>query len=481
MSDDTRTARATRDTRTTLVGSTDDIVRRAGEVLPIDGFPTIDALVARFAEIERAHPGLVSSRQVATSRLGEPIRVYTIGSGTRAALIVGGVHPNEPIGSWTAIHLAETLCDDVTLREGLDTTWHIVPSIDPDGGRLNEGWFDAPGDRNFYARRFYRPAPGEQVEWSFPTAYKKAYFDRVLPETLGLMRLIDEVEPDLYVSLHNGEMGGVYYYLSRPVPELVDVLHAIPASLGLPLDIGEPEAPYLEVYADAVFGTGRISDAYDYLEGLGLDAAASIGGSSSSEYALRYGTLSLVAELPYWKHPDADDRSPIDESYADLVRRTAADMNTTGKILADLLERARPLLRLDTPFLRASTAFIPALVRMEEADVARAALPAAQRPATVAERFSCEDIVQCFRLRYGGMLLRALEAESNAGIASAPLRRLVDEAGMLYAAWQTEAAALDTAEVIPIAALVGVQYGAVLAAAASVRDAAAVRARVTTA
>ena len=458
-------------TSSAVVGSTDDIVRRAGAVPPLDGFPTLDELAARFARIERDAPGLVSSRRVATSRLGEPITMYTIGSGARHHLVVGGVHPNEPIGSWTAVHLAETLCADDELRDRLDATWHVVPSIDPDGGRLNEAWFADPGDRGRYARGFYRPAPDEQVEWTFPTSHKAAYFDRVMPETLGLMRLIDELRPDLYVSLHNGEMGGVYYYLSRPVPELTEALHAVPASLGLPLDTGEPESPFLERYAPAVFGTGTVAEAYDYLESLGVDPAAEIAGSSSSEYASRWGTLGLVAELPYWKHPDADDTSATDESYGDLLRRTGAQMTATGEALADLLARAEPLLTLATPFLRASRAFVPMLVRAGAVDRVRADEPSSARAATVAERFSCEDLVHCFRLRYGGMLLRALEAEAVAGTATAPLRRLADEAEALWSGWRDAAAAADGAEVIPIASLVGVQYGAVLAAAVHLADA----------
>lgn len=450
------------------LGSSEDILRRAGQVPAIDSFPLIDALWVRFADIQAQHPELVSSRRVATSRLGEPILAYEIGSGSKNHLIVGGVHPNEPIGSWTAIHLMETLVSDAGLLAALDARWTIVPSIDPDGARLNEGWFHNSGDRNFYSRRFYRPAPEHQVEWSFPFAYKKAYFDQVLPETLGLMRLIDELKPDLYVSLHNGEMGGVYYYLSRPVPELYDLLHAVPASLGLPLDTGEPESPFLEQYAPAIFGTGRLSEAYDYLENLGVDADAMTSGSSSSEYALKYGTLSLVAELPYWQHVDSDDTTPIDENYGHLVHRTAAMMRETGVTLGAILDRALPHLTLETPFLYASKVFVPMLVNMAETDDARADLPEADRPATVAERFGCEDLVTCFQLRYGGMLLRALEAEGNAGVAPAAVYRLARELDEIYTAWQNAAAAADTAVVIPIAKLVGVQFGAVLSAAAHV-------------
>ncbi|MBN9180768.1 MAG: peptidase M14, partial [Microbacterium sp.] len=407
-----------------------------------------------------------SSRRIATSRLGEPIRAYTIAGGPRANIVVGGVHPNEPIGSWTAIQLADDLVADADLRTALDATWHIIPTIDPDGLRLNEGWFDQPGDRAHYARHFYRPAPDEQVEWTFPNSYKRAYFDRVLPETLGLMLLIDDVKPDLLVSLHNGEMGGVYYYLSRPGAALQDVLTRLPASLGLPLAVGEPESPYLTEYGPAIYGMGRISQAYDYLEALGVDPTTHIGGTSSAEWAGRHGALSLVSELPYWSHPAADDTSPLDETYAELLQRTAADLAAAGAALEEILVAAEPDLTIVSPFLRASRAFVPMLGEMARTDLVRAELPESARPATVAERFDREDVVHCFKLRYGGMLLRALEAQTLAGLASPDLRRRTADLASLYRDWPNTPSNADDAEVIPISRLVGVQYGAILAAAA---------------
>jgi hypothetical protein len=364
-------------------------------------------------------------------------------------------------------HLAATLLEG-GVAAALDATWHIVPCIDPDGARLNEGWFANPTDRRHYARGFYRPAPDEQVEWTFPTSYRDAYFDQVMPETLALMRLLDDVKPALYTSLHNGEMGGVYYYLSRPDAGLTETLLALPAHLGLPLDRGEPESPSLEVYAPAVYGTGTIADSYDYLEGLGLDPSAQIGGSSSSEYAARYGTLALVAELPYWIHPEADDVSPSPQSYRTVLERTAAEMAATSAVLAGLLARAEPLLRLDTPFLRATRAFVPMLASIAEMDRTRAADPSAARPATVAEQFSCADIITCFRMRYGGMLVRALRAEVLTGTAPAELRRLAEEAQVVYDGWLAARGPADDAVSAPIASLVGIQFGAILAAAVSV-------------
>ncbi|WP_234946112.1 M14 family zinc carboxypeptidase [Agrococcus sp. Marseille-P2731] len=447
-------------------GSPEDILRRAAAVPALDGFPTLDELTERFAAIERAHPDLVTSRRIGTSRLHEPLRAYTIGDGPLSHLIVGGVHPNEPIGSWTALHLLEQLIADASLRESLDATWHIVPCIDPDGMRLNEGWFADPADRATYFREFYRPAGDEQVEWTFPFDYKRAYFDRVMPETLALMRMIDRVQPDLYVPLHNAEMGGVYYYLTRPVPELYDMLSRVPTSLGIPLDRGEPEAGHLTELAPAIFMSGSLEEVYDWTESLGIDPyPEGSGGDASSAYALRYGTLSLIAELPHWMHPDADDTSAADESYAELLTRVGTELAASGTRLVHLLELAGPHLGIRTPFLRASERFVPMLVSSGALMVSRAAQPEAQRTATVAERFGCVEQLHMFRLRFGGMLLRAMRAEVTTGTATAELRRVADETAALLAGWAAEAED-ERIRSIPVATLVGVQYGAVLSGAA---------------
>ncbi|MGL3198454.1 MULTISPECIES: M14 family zinc carboxypeptidase [Curtobacterium] len=442
------------------------VLRLAAEVPDRDGFPLVDDLHAAFDALAAAHPEQVTVTRIGTSRLGEPLHSYRIGSGSHAAVIVGGVHPNEPIGSWTALHLATWLLEDAATAATLDATWHIVPTIDPDGMRLNEAWFHDPHDRVSYARHFHRPAPDSQVEWTFPNNYRSVYFDQVLPETLAFMRLIDDTRPDLLVSLHNGEMGGVYYYLSEDLPDVVDTLHAVPTALGLPLDTGEPESPHLRTLAPAVFAMDGVEVAYEYLEGLGVDPREHIHGGSSAAWAARHGTLCMVAELPYWSHPDADDQTPTDESYADVLRRCADALGSSGVELQAILDEASPMLTIDSPFLEASRAFVPMLAGTAATDRARADREPAARTATVAERFGCEDLVRCFRLRYGGMLLRALEAETVAGTAPAPLRRLRDRLAERYATWQADEA--TGAEPIPISKLVGVQFGAILACASHV-------------
>ena len=273
-------------------------------------FPLVDELVDQLEELASRYPDVASLIRAGTSRLGEPITALRVESGPREALVFGGVHPNEPIGGLTALHLARALCAAPELRQRLSYSWTVVPCIDPDGMRLNEGWFKGPFVRSHYGRHFYRPAGEEQVEWTFPFRYKKAYFDAVLPETLALMRQIDERKPALMCSLHNGELGGAYYYLSTAVPGIYQELQEIPALFGLPLDLGEPEVPYVERFADAIYGMIRSEDAYDFAEASGTDPLASRSGASERVVRRppRYGYLGERAAL-LGRPPSQPDRA----------------------------------------------------------------------------------------------------------------------------------------------------------------------------
>ncbi|MGW4032988.1 M14 family zinc carboxypeptidase [Streptomyces sp. NPDC004838] len=459
----------------TSAAGPDAWVRHAVTLPETRAYPTVDELLSRFRELAALHPGLVTERRIGTSTLGEPLYSFTVGDGRPAAgeaggyVVVGGVHPNEPVGAVTTLHLATTLCEQPELRARFGGPWHIVPCVDPDGARLNEGWFAAPADKRAYGRHFYRPAGDQQVEWTFPFAYKNAYFDRVLPETLALMRLLDTTRPRFLTTLHNCETGGVYYYMNRPAPELYGVLAEIPASLGMPLATGEPEAAHIPRYAPAVYGCIDMKDAYDYLEGLGVDAGAKIAGSSSAAYTERYGTFYFVTEVPHWSHPDADDGTPADERYGEVVGRRARALGETGAYLGSILDRASPDLNIPTPFLRAVRDFVPSLTEVAAVESARvAALP--DRAATVAERYDCEASVHSFRIRVGGMLLRALNAELAAGTATPEVRRCHRELLAVYETWEREAEPV-TGDPIAISTLAGIQYAALLAAADHARSA----------
>jgi hypothetical protein len=436
------------------------------QVPEIDRFPTVDELVAQFDGLAASAPEFVRQRRVGSSRLGEPITALTIGNGPEHAVVFGGVHPNEPIGGPTALHLARTLVADRALCDELGYTWHIIGCIDPDGMRLNEGWFSGTLDRSEYGRQFFRPASNEQVEWTFPLQYKELYFDKVIPETLALMRLIDEVRPTFMCSLHNGELGGVYYYLSAEAPELYPLLHGIPAHLGIPLDSGEPEVPYVPLLATAIYGETSIEAHYEYLVGLGMDPTAGLEtGTSSTAYASQYNTLCLVSELPYWAHPDAADETPTETSYCEVLRLRADGLRNLGDTICAVLDATAEDRALDSPFLRAMRQFAPHFVHDSEQDTRRAAIAENDRAATVAEVFTNADLVHGFRMRYGGMTLRLLEAEISAGNGTPRIRGQYRRMREVYEHWSVDALRGTPAVTLPIRKLVGVQYGAILAAA----------------
>lgn len=447
------------------------ILELVDEVPEFDRFPRVDELLAAMDEVAAAAPEVVRRRRIGSSRLGEPIHVISIGDGPRSALVFGGVHPNEPIGGLTALHLARTLVADPELLAGLGYTWHVVACMDPDGTRLNEGWFSGTLARPEYGREFYRSAPDEQVEWTFPLEYKELYFDRVIPETLALMRLIDDVQPTFMCSLHNGELGGVYYYLSHPAEELYPALHAVPEHLGIPLDTGEPEAPYMPVLAPAIYGHASIAEVYEYQAKLGLDPTTDMpSGASSGDYAARYNTFTLISELPYWSHPDAADTSPSDQNYSAVLAERGKQMTALGEILTDVLEATADDLRIDSPHLRASRQFTPHFVGLGTQERLRSEMPENDRPATVAEVYTGYDLIHCFRMRYGGMMLRALEIEMYAGHGTPAIRAEHARLEAAYNDWAREVLATQQPATIPIRSLVGVQFGAILAAAGHAAD-----------
>jgi hypothetical protein len=442
-----------------------NVLEHIAGVPDFEAFATVDELHEQARALAERFPELARLRRIGSSRLGEPLWCLTVGDGPRAALVVGFPHPNEPFGGLTALHLARTLCEDRALRDELGFTWQIAYCVDPDGARLNESWFAPPLTRERYARGFYRPAGDEQVEWTFPLDYRGVYFDRVLPESLALMRLIDEVRPALMCSLHNSEVGGVYYYLTRALPSVHALLSDIPAREGLPLDVGEPEMAFIPVLAPAIFQQTTTATAYRFLEQAGEDPREHIGGGSSAEYAARHGTFSLVCEVPHWTDARAQDTTPTNRLYADVLLDYASAIDDFGSVVGAALHAVE--WGCGTPFLRATRSLTRIVVGATAGVRHRAADPASRRPATVAEAWTSRAHVHMQRLREGGMLLRALDAELAAGHVTASVRRVRAEFGERFEAWLAEDAAHMPGPAAALRGPVATQYGAILAVAAA--------------
>lgn len=432
-------------------------------------FLTVDELKASSRRLAARHPETVQVLQVGSSRRGETIEALKIGKGARTALLFAMPHPNEPIGSMMLEALSARLAEDRSLCDAMGYTWYLIKCIDPDGTRLNEGWFRGPFSVSNYARHYYRPPAFEQVEWTFPIDYETLHFDTPMPETQTLMRLIEETRPDFVFSLHNSGFGGAYFYVSEEAPSLYEEFYTVVASQDLPLHMGEPEMPYAVTYAQAVYAFPPIAAMYDFLkEQTGKDPAEILkGGTSSIDYARRYcDPFGLVCELPYFHNVAIHDTSP-----SDMVRReailqgTEQDRSDLEMLQAQYADVAGAL-TVPSPFrvsieetLRTWPDRLAAHENWARTD------PETERLATVAEKLDNLVIGRFYRLLSLGMFVRMLGAQIAATGASSVLDGALARAeGLLEAHSRALESDLDYS-VIPIQRLVRVQLGSALVAA----------------
>lgn len=449
-----------------------DIRSYMAAVPEMDRFLTVDELNADFERIARDHADIATLERVGSSHLGEPISMLTIGTGQQHVLLFACPHPNEPIGAMMVHHLAKLLCEDAALRDGLGYTWNLIACVDPDGTRLNEGWFAGPFTVRNYAAGFYRPDGPNQVEWTFPSFYKTNYFDRSLPESEMLMRVIDRLQPTLMGSLHNAGFGGVYYYLSHDAPALHDILHEMPGWEDLPLMLGEPEMPYAVEYAPAIYKLPTMADGYDYMEANGADLSDHGQGGSSAEYAEQYGTQTLVIEMAYYDDPRVNDRSVSEVNRRDAILASLDYSDAVWNGVMTQYEAAKPYLRTNSTFERAIAGFIKQMAPHRQAQRTWAETdPSTDRPATVAELFSSDQETRFYTNLIQGMVVRMLAGEVATGNSAPVVRQQLTAA---QAAFDDAATALEARldyRAVPIRKLVAVQLGAVLAAAQNLAEA----------
>ncbi|MFX1255766.1 MAG: M14 family zinc carboxypeptidase [Promethearchaeota archaeon] len=258
---------------------------------------------------------------IGTSTAGRTISCLKIGKGRKNAFCFAFPHPNEPIGSLTTEFLSHFLAENTDITNDLGYTWYLIKAIDPDGAALNEGWFKGKFDPVKYAKNYYRPAPHEQIEWTFPIKYKKLEFSSPPPETQALMKIIDEIKPSFMFSLHNAGFCGVYWYVTHEIKEMFPDFIKLTEQQKLPIHRGEPETPFIKKHHPAIFQMFGIKEEYDFYEENGVENPQELVkcGTSSDDYLRRVTEgqgLTLVCEMPYFY-----DKAVGDDSLTDYDRR----------------------------------------------------------------------------------------------------------------------------------------------------------------
>ncbi|MGH3390492.1 MAG: M14 family zinc carboxypeptidase [Actinomadura sp.] len=439
-----------------------DLDAYVGDIQGHYSFPLLDELNSRIAAIAADHPGSARLRRVGTSRRGEPLNLLTVGTGSRNILMTGGPHPNEPVGFHTVIETARLVTEAPELAGGSGYTWHFLPCSDPDGARLNEGWYAAPLDISTYHRNFFRPAFMDQPEWMFPMGRGATSGLEPLPETRALMRVIDRVRPYMQFSLHNSDFGGAYFILNRAHPDLAEPLKATAEQHGIPLETDPTDADGWPRLGSGVSVMAPATSAIPAAE----NGAARRHGASSGHYADRHHTLTLITEVPLWRVWDVLRPGT---SYGEVLSSAADDLYAMERLVTGSLRRVAADLTLATPFLPAVADTVTSARGVARAWREKARSWAAARPATPGEYTGARTTARQFPLRTLGMLLRHLRAELAAGNQAPAIGAELEVLDDRFSAWCERAQREARATPYPVSDLVAVQVRAALTAAAVCR------------
>ncbi|GGP06836.1 M14 family zinc carboxypeptidase [Oceanobacillus neutriphilus] len=377
-------------------------------------FMTVDEMDESTKRLAEKYPDTVEVLKVGNSRNGHPILCMKIGKGSKNALCFALPHPNEPIGAMTMEYLSEVLASSTDICEDLGFTWYIIKCIDPDGTRLNEGWFKGPFDLFTYSRNFYRPVGNQQVEWTFPFDYKEMKFKNPIPETQALMRLIDEYKPDFIYSLHNAGFGGAYWYITHDMPALYNSLRKSATKQGIPLNRGEPEAPFLKEFSPAIFQMMSSSAEYEYtLKHTGEPPKHNIG-TCSGDYALSRNKdcVTLLTELPYFYDNRVADESVGEISRKEAVAENVRLTNAHYREISQLLEPIRTFISEDNVFIQ----LVAEIIKHEEKNgIAKlnwaSSNPDFEKKASISQIFDNLYTAQFYNNLFLGMTVRAIEFE----------------------------------------------------------------------
>ena len=436
----------------------DDIISAIPEYSRFPSIAEIEAVTDEMAE----WPG-VSVWTPGHSRAGRPIRCVEVGHGPRRVLLVGFPHPEEPVGALTLDHLLR-LAAETDLAERLGIRLCVIRVADCDTARLNEVWFETPYDLEAYVAGAYRPPWLEQVEWTYPARYKDYAFDAPIPETQAVMAAIAAAPLDFTSALHNCHFGGTYFYASNANPRLVAELGDLVRSAGLPLHLGEPEAPFVPTLGPGVYRDVGIEEEYGYYVSAGEDPLHNmITGTGHSAYARAAWPqcVSLMSEVPSFTSAAISDLSPAGMTRGDAQREGMAAVRGHVAWLAARLEDVGASLTQDTPWRRAVEGYIAATRSALEAQEKWLATEAlATQEATVAQVVDNRYLHEAYALLRLGQFARAMDAEPRPaavlqGAAEAARERLRERLSVIVAATGLYA--------VPLRTRVQVQLGTILA------------------
>lgn len=296
-------------------------------------------------------------RTEGTSVEGRPIHHVICGKGVVKALVVAFPHCKEPIGGLTVFSLLRLLQQGNPSLLGADVEWHVVPCIDPDGAILNEGWSQQPLSLETYMKNFYVQAPRDQVDTSFPLEYKKLTWQDPSKEATILRKILDDVRPDFFYSLHNAWIGGAFYFISRDIGRKYhEALYALLKSLDFPLQKRPIWRDVCKPYGEGIVDSWSIKKHYDQLEKTMPEPQNALrfgGGSWDYLEEIKPEAITFMTEVAYLRHPGDESEVETGENLRRFKLKIDAECKYLATVLLEEYERVKEDLDKSSPLYRA--------------------------------------------------------------------------------------------------------------------------------
>jgi hypothetical protein len=414
-----------------------DVQEVLGDVPHFDTFCSLDNL---HSLVDRLRANSHFEVMAAGSSVnGIPIHHVRYGKGRVKALLVAGVHCMEPIGGLTVFSLMSLLEQGNRALLDADIEWHIVPCIDPDGALLNEGWTQKAFTLHSFMKNYFMQAYAEQVDMSFPIKYKKLTWNRPSHEATILQRLLDEIRPNFFFSLHNARTGGAFYFLSHDIgPKYYQQIYGLLEQQRFPL---QKRPIWRELYvplSEGILPMHSTTRYYDFLEKTTPSPEDRVpwgGGSFDYLAEIKPDAQTFIAEMGYAQHPSDQSDKVTGENLRRFKLRIEADSKFIGTLLLEEWEKVKGDLDPASPFYRAilgGTVFLTK-ERLPEAGVPLSRYstldtlfnPQHNRPMTEGDRFDACFVDGGFMfLHMGYQFVRLLKASPQTPAIRQAIARL---------------------------------------------------------
>jgi hypothetical protein len=378
------------------------------EVPDYSGFLRVNE-IEKFAGNFRKYSS-VEERTIGKTAENKPLKMYSMGSGEKTALIIGVPHSDEPLGSLVTLYFINWMAKHPEV-DFFGWRWLIIPVLEQRGMRMNEGWFSNIDSLVDTAKYSFREPTENQYEWTFPFEYKNYKWVHPRPESNAVKETIKDEKPDLLCNLHHCGFYDTYFYFSRNLPEAYPKLRELSKNLGLPLSTSTPDVPFGKVLTPGFYQMYGLKDYIDYYTLHEPENLLTMrrGSSSDEWYQDKIGGFSFNCEVPLLDSSIKKDGKVTNRKLGALLEKRRKKRAATIQYCIDVLTKLEPFFRLSDPLLLGSVLKHVANAKLELESADAKIQAAGNRNATNFEVFENDLMVDVADLLLLGQIWRVTE------------------------------------------------------------------------